>query len=115
MIIRLQDKEGRGPWRPGFSKNWITDNNPFIGKPIYEDFPDFTKMVQKAHKEGLHIGCAVQKEKVGIWFTNEELNKLYDLDFQWVNCEKCDILGESDTQVIITSVLPFKFLPLTSY
>lgn len=26
-IYRVQDAEGRGPWRPGFSKYWVCDRD----------------------------------------------------------------------------------------
>ncbi len=35
-LIRLQDVEGRGPWKPGFSMQWMDKDGPDLGLPIHE-------------------------------------------------------------------------------
>lgn len=109
-LIRIQDHTGRGPWRPGFSNYWMTDENPCIGKPITEDFPKLKKILAKAHKQGKHAGCAVREDKINIWFTEAELKRLFSLGFYFVGCDACEVLAESDTQVIIAHTIPLRFL-----
>jgi len=110
-LVRIQDSDGRGPWRPGFSLLWIEANGPSLGKPVHEEFEDFTEIVKKAHREGKHIGCAVRKNKIDLWFTGHELQKLKSLGFQFVECLGCEILSESEMQAIVSHRLPLKYLP----
>lgn len=111
QLIRLQDKDGRGPWRPGFSKLWMDEEGPDLGLPIHEDFKDFYTLTQNAHRQEKHIGTAVRENKVNLWFTGNEMKKLFSMGFKFVDCSDCEILVENDRQAIIASRLPLKFLP----
>ena len=38
-IYRIQDAEGRGPYRPGFSNKWLDENPRALGLlPWFEEF-----------------------------------------------------------------------------
>ena len=109
-IIRMQDSDGRGPWRPNFSHKWISGDNSFLGKPIHEDFTNIDKIFKKAYKAGKYLGCAMREANKSIWFTDKEIETLKRHGFYFVDCTNCEVLAESNTQVIIASHTPLKFL-----
>ena len=112
MILRVQDKQGRGPWRPGLSEKWVdawrTEHLP----PIYQEFPAFFALVNAAHREGLHIGCAARgRDGLLAWFSPMELLRLHDLGFSLVDASDCEVLAETPNQIIIGSRAPLRALP----
>lgn len=110
-LVRVQDREGRGPWRPGFSHQWSTDQNMMVGKPINMEVKNFAKIVEKAHRAGMHIGHAVRPENLHLWFTQGELQTLTRLGFTLVDASNCEVLAETKTQALIAWWLPFSWLP----
>lgn len=110
-LIRMQDSDGRGPWKPNFSHKWISDSNQRLGPPVFEDFPNFDKIVRKAHNQGKHIGCAVRADKTKDWFLPDEIEVLRGYGYKFVDCSQCEVLAESEWQVIVASHIPFKLLP----
>ena len=110
-LIRIQDKDGRGPWRPNFSKIWLDKAGPDLGLPVYEDFENFNCIIKKAHSQGKYLGCAMREENLSLWFTKNEIRKLKKLGFDFVSCRNVEILAENKRQAIIASKLPLKFLP----
>lgn len=110
-LVRIQDAQGRGPWRPGFSHRWMTDENPMIGKPIIVEVKDCEKIIDRALRSGLHLGCAVHPDKLHIWFTQRELRTLAGLGFSLVDASVCKVLAETETQVLIGWQFPLLWLP----
>lgn len=111
LVIRVQDKRGRGPWRPGFSHKWVSDGNPLVGPPIYLELPKAAVIVGLATSKGMHVGCAVRANKINLWFTDTEIQRLKCLGFSLVNASSCTVLAETKTQVLIGSPLPLSHLP----
>lgn len=112
MILRIQDKAGRGPWRPGFSDAWVdawrTQQNP----PIYVEVSNFREIVADAHKRGKHIGCAAKgMDGLLSWFSPMEIVRLHGMGFYVADASGCDVLAETPTQVLICSNTPLKNLP----
>jgi hypothetical protein len=117
-ILRVQDRWGRGPWRPGFSSSWISrsDNAPPLPPAIQEEFPEYQKIVSEAHAARLHIGCGVRGSAgLAKWFLPEEIQRLKDRRFVLVRAHACKILAESDNQVIFAARKPLRFLPHVSW
>ncbi|TXH10077.1 MAG: hypothetical protein E6R04_06500 [Spirochaetes bacterium] len=110
-IVRIQDSEGRGPWRPGVSRLWELPSGPVRCHPVQEDFKNLEEIVSGAHRRKLHIGCAIRQNNIGRWFSRGELEKLYEFGFGWVDCEECEILAESKHQAVVASQKPLKYLP----
>jgi hypothetical protein len=113
MLLRYQDQSGRGPWRPGLSERWIDDSRRFDLPPLQEDFGiDFKPMVDAAFHRGLHLGTAVRGiEKFKEWFTDKERVNLALLGFRVVDASACEVLGETNWQVVIGSSAPLAELP----
>jgi len=110
-ILRIQDKSGRGPWRPGFSAQWLSENGPPLPPAIQETVPNFSAIVAKAHNAGLHIGCAVREEDLRHWVQSCEMQKLMAMGFRIVNASQCQVLAHDDHQVLIASKKPLRLLP----
>ena len=110
-LVRIQDKFGRGPWRPGFSRQWLSEDGPPLPPAIQETVPNFPALVARAHEKGLHIGCACREADMGKWVQPSEMRRLVDHGFRLVNATQCKILAEDENQVLIASRKPFRALP----
>ena len=110
-LYRIQDKDGRGPFRPGFTASWADPHGkPFL--PAVQEIPGFARAVAKAFSEGKHIGAAV----IGLagldrWFTSSEIARLESFGYQIVVASSCEVIAADQNQVLIASPLPLKFLP----
>ena len=110
-IVRIQDAEGRGPWRPGFSHMWVRDDTPMKHGAIYAEMPGFGMLVDLAHQRGEHIGCAVRAGRLHEWFSPGDLRRLRDYGFSLVDASRCRVIAETHSQVVIGSQKPLRKLP----
>lgn len=110
-ILRIQDSSGRGPWIPGFSHAWLDVDRPALPAPIFETVKNFSSIVEKAHANGLHIGCAAKEDCLSMWVSTTEMEVLKKYGFSVVNATQCRIIAEDENQVLIVSKKPFKKLP----
>lgn len=103
-VYRIQDKNGRGPWKPGFSHLWVED------RPDHENLPpwffEFGPVHLKAFTwEHLGSGCRTV-EQLQRWFTESEYRKLLTWGYQAVKIEVGRVLAESDRQVFFARKVP---------
>ena len=113
-LYRVQDNDGRGPWRPGYSHKWVSDdrNAPNLLPPIFEELPSFKQVVTLAHTMGFHVGVAVRGwQKFAAWFLPDELERLRRDGFNVVQCDNCRVFAETDNQVLIGAKAPLSNLP----
>lgn len=98
IIYRVQDAEGRGPWRPGMGLMWIDDRPDHENlRPMFEEFPD----VLSRHRPGMSLGCGCRTiPQLQRWFTPAEYRRLLGYGYQAVSMEVGRILGESETQCV---------------
>src|SRR3990167_950571 len=108
MLLRVQDKDGRGPFKPGFTKTWCEYNHNL--PRIMTEFPDIAKDVIPYHKKGMHLGVGVRGGFDGLkkWFSENELNKLQTLGYQVVTINDFDVVRESKNQVIFATKRPLR-------
>lgn len=110
-LYRIQDAEGRGPFRPGFSHVWLDKNGPPLPPSIVE-MPGFSAIVARAHRQNLHIGTAVVgNEALNKWFSSDEMLRLARLGYRVVDATSCKVVARDSNQVLITSPLPLRLLP----
>jgi hypothetical protein len=98
-VYRVQDKEGRGPWRPGLSRRWIEVDGPPLPPALHDDFgwAIYDKMARFGH-----YGSAVANvEDLQNWFTASERKKLAGFGFFPVCILADEILAESPNQIVI--------------
>ena len=103
-IYRIQDRDGRGPFKPGFSKEWCDDN--FTGGRIalptwMEEFgPDAIDRL--AHQDERYFGSAVRTMKqLAAWFSPTECQRLADFGYQVAAIQGGRIMAESKYQLLI--------------
>ncbi len=106
IVCRIQDKEGRGPYRPGFSHNWSErEDGPL---PIQLAFPGIGEKIKlwRALNGGGHFGCAFRnKDQAARWFSPNEVLTLAGFGYRlvWMHAE---IVAENDDQLVIFSMKP---------
>lgn len=109
-LVRMQDADGRGPWRPGFSWSW-SDIDRELPMPITSAMPNFRREVMKLHRDGYHIGCAARVGNLDRWFSDGEVRRLLGMDFALHNASKLKLVWENDDQALVASMLPLRLLP----
>ena len=108
-VYRIQDREGRGPFRPGFSHVWA--DKDFA--PGQEELPPWpiefgADLIERRGLPGEHYGSAVLKRRaLDRWFSQAEQLRLAALGFHVVSIKADRILAESKNQVVFASRLPF--------
>lgn len=113
-LYRIQDAQGRGPWRPGFSMKWIDPNkDDSLCPPMMADFPKWRAAIDRAALQGLcHFGCCVRgMAGVHRWFTPDELGRLRGFGYNLVDANSLTALCESTNQIIGASRWPLSYLP----
>lgn len=106
-VYRIQDKDGRGPYKPGFSKHWCDpDARCLIGAPLFppymEEFPDVQDKINDLFEtKGGHFGCAFRTtQQLHRWFTDAEIQKLRKYGYSIVIIIPDQVLAESENQLV---------------
>lgn len=96
-VFRIQDKEGRGPWKPGFSHKWVK---------LRPDHDNILPWYVEMGRVDLHLLpgeqglCACETIKqLRRWFTKSEYKKLCRFGYNAVIIEVDTIIAKSDTQL----------------
>lgn len=103
-IYRVQDRDGRGPFRPGFSHKWVQDREDHDNLvPWFVQFPNiFSKSIL-----GMHLGCGCKTiSQLRRWFAQAEYDKLKLFGYTCVSLEVETILDESDIQCVFQRAKP---------
>lgn len=103
-VYRIQDDEGRGPFRPGFSKTWVkerADHENLI--PWYDEFGPVHNNVLSGAWSG--CGC-LSKKQLRRWFTKPEYRKLKKHGYRAVKMKVGRVLAESEIQCFFSRSKP---------
>ena len=101
-VYRVQDIEGRGPYRPGFSHKW---SDGFEKPPAF--YEEFGWDILKAAKKGEAMGCGFRtRDQAHQWFSREEMDRLRVLGYHLVRIEVDRILAESKHQLVFARSKP---------
>lgn len=104
-VYRIQDKDGRGPFKPGFSKEWVIDRPDLDNlPPWFIEFGRLDKQVLSGETSG---SACRDTEQLRRWFTKPEYKKLKKLGYKAVKMEVNRIIAESDIQCFIGRAKPF--------
>lgn len=117
IIYRIQDADGRGPYKPGMSYKWIDkDENHYKGK--FTDLPPFMdefgygvidEMKHIMRVNGGAFGCGfLNMEQLHNWFSPTELEKLAALGYKIVKISAKKILRSSDRQTVFWCDKPLR-------
>ena len=116
LVYRVQDKEGRGPWHPGFSHRWVEDrpDHENLG-PIYAD-PGCPDMGCLTGFVAYGVACRTV-EQLRRWFTPSEYAKLCMFGYQCVSMYADRVMFDTGTQCLFGRMLPLRFdaMPVDLY
>jgi len=107
-VYRIQDREGRGPWRPGFSRVWCdAEYGPGV-EPLPPWGVEFgLALIERRGLPGEHYGCAVRKpQELRRWVSATERRRLAELGFNVVSVRADRVLAESRNQIVFASRTP---------
>ena len=100
----MQDRKGRGPWKPGFSECWVEDRTEEEFQLIAP--PSLQTMLQLRHRANGY-GCET-KDQLKLWFKVGEYNKLVRLGYRAVSIDVDSILWRGDNQSAFFRAKPLK-------
>lgn len=105
IVYRVQNLEGRGPWRPGFSHLWVRDRDDHDNlRPWVEQFG---LGIIPRWSPYWYYGCGCRTlEQLRRWFTAEEYATLRAYGYQAVIMDVHRVLAESDIQLVFQRVRP---------
>ena len=104
-IFRVQDSEGRGPWRPGFSHNWVIDRPDHANLPPWP-FEFGLDKVLDSRKPNEWMGCGcLSLKQLRRWITMKEYRTLKKLGYGCVMLEG-NAIAVSDIQCVFTRDRP---------
>jgi hypothetical protein len=97
-IYRIQDKDGRGPWKPGFSDKWVRQ------EPDMTLLPWMFTIGKRASDEYCGCGC-LSKAQLKKWVSKSEYELLLGYGYKAVKL-KGRILGEDINQCVFARRQP---------
>lgn len=117
-VYRVQGRDGRGPYAPGFTRKWVDDDGPPPPKTCFEEFGDgiIHDMDRLIRIHGGACGCAVSDlSGLSRWFTASERIRLLQLRFNVVSMDIDEVIAESPDQIVFWRRQPLRsgivFLP----
>jgi hypothetical protein len=104
IVYRVQDSDGRGPWKPGFSQRWAEDREDWDNLPPW--YVEFGRVDQRGIL-GMAMGSAcLTLEQLRRWFTASEYATLQRYGYRAVRMEVGRVLAESPVQCFIERSKP---------
>lgn len=105
-IFRVQDSEGRGPYKPGFSHKWVEPRDDHQNLPTW--YVEFGRCDLRVIT-GMVMGSATRTiEQLRRWFTPSEYRTLQGLGYQAVKMEAGRIIAHSATQCFFERAKPLR-------
>lgn len=102
-LYRVQDKEGRGPYRPGFSHRWLDRKPNYAKRPAIQD--DLT-CLEFRYLDGFY-GCAAKSiDQLRDWFSPGESTRLARFGYRVITFCPDEVVAETEYQVVFWSRSP---------
>ena len=106
IIYRIQDKNGRGPFQPGFSHQWVEERDDLTNlHPFFVEWPGYYPLSDMAYNEHAGVGCT-SIPQLRRWFTEVEYNRLLSMGYEAVKLRVDRILKQSDKQCVFVRKKP---------
>ena len=116
IIYRIQDKDGRGPYKPGMSIKWCDEEGHYSGD--YTNLPPFMDEFGPSVLDELNLiisvsggacGCGFRSmEELHNWFSPTELERLKALGYSIVRIEAKKIIRSSHRQTVFWCDKPLR-------
>lgn len=109
-VYRMQDRQGRGPFKPGFTAKWKGYNGLDM-LPLYMELGISPQAMDELCPVDMFcgIGCA-SLEMFTRWFDRTERRRLFGFGYAMVVFEPSRILAETPTQVLFAHCWPLSTL-----
>ena len=108
IVYRMQDVDGRGPWKPGFSESWTEDRDEAeyaALRPMFQEFPGLLG----CFRTGKHYGCGcLSLEQLRRWIRPNEYARLKRYGYHCVSMEVDRVLHASDVQCVFERTKPLR-------
>jgi hypothetical protein len=95
-VYRVQDKDGRGPWRPGFSQLWVEGRDDHDNLPPW--FAEFGRVDQRGIIGMAKSSACMTLDQLRRWFTPSEYATLRKHGYHAVRMQVGRVLAESAVQ-----------------
>jgi hypothetical protein len=108
VVYRVQDSMGRGPWKPGFSSQWVEDRpeSEFEAlQPIHVQFPSILSQLRPGFAVG--VGCE-SLEQLRRWITAAEWETLKNWGYSCCVIQPDRIVAKSDIQCVFECRKPIR-------
>ena len=112
QVYRVQDAEGRGPYKPGMSKRWVDEDGDPPPLPFVAEFGNgiIGHLNSKIDAYGGACGCACRSvDGLARWFTVTERPRLAALGYRIVSMGVNEVLAESEAQLVFWRLLPLRW------
>ncbi len=104
-VFRVQDSEGRGPFRPGFSSMWMDPDRDTYPPTFIEEFG--VDIFDKFGRPGEHFGSAVRTlDGLDRWFSPTERKRLRDFGYRIAVIHDARVIADSENQCVIARARP---------
>lgn len=111
MFLRYQDKDGRGPFRPGIPALWA-DTSGSSPPTVFQRFPTLAGVLPILHDKGLVVGCGcIGWDGLDRYFTSKEQERLHDLGYRVHRIPRNSVFLWDDDEVVFSLNRPIKTLP----
>lgn len=108
VIYRVQDHDGRGPYKPGMPVKWADkDTGHYKGKvtnlpPFMDEFPGILEELNTIYrKDGGAFGCGFRSMKqMNKWFSKAEQQRLKTLGYHITKIIPKKIVRSSEKQTV---------------
>ncbi len=109
FIYRVQDRKGRGPWKPGFSSKWVEDRATEAEYDALAPPPVHVMLAlnEKAAGKPMGYGCT-SLDHLRLWFQPGEYQTLRRFGYRAVKMKVDQILLEMPTQCAFVRSLPLR-------
>ncbi len=106
VLWRIQDREGRGPFKPGMSDTWLDDKGHSL-PPFYIELGIEPHEIAFMVTPGFHAGCACRsRDDLHKWFSRTERRRLKRMGYFEVSFSPDRIIVETPTQVVFENAFP---------
>ena len=110
LVYRVQDRNGRGPWKPGVSSRWVEprlDHEKLL--PWFVEWHGFDTRQEMRRQEYVGCGC-LTLDQLRRWFSESEYSTLRRMEYRAYQLGVDRILRSSDVQCVFTRQNPLNKL-----
>ena len=106
VVYRVQDSDGRGPWKPGFSQVWFTDRTAEEYAALAPWPLEIVRAIRQASL-GKEVGYACETlDQLRRWFTPTEYKTLLRHGYHAVKLDAEAVLARSAMQCVFVRSKP---------